>query len=101
MKLLIITADKAYEKEALDLFKKSEIRAFSSANIHGFKTNGEEHLIDNWFSSSEEKISSVLFFTFENKTKIETLLSHLKDFNEKLESENPMKAVVLPIEQFV
>ena len=37
MKLLIITAVKSYEKQALQLFKKAGILAFSHADINGFK----------------------------------------------------------------
>ena len=101
MKLLIVTAVKAFEKEALKLFKTAKISAFSSGDINGFKTDDHENLIDNWFSSSTDKVQSVLFFTFEEQHKIEILLDQLNEFNKGIESDNPMKAIVLPIERFV
>ncbi len=101
MKLLIVTAVKAFEKEALQLFKASKINAFSSGDINGFKTDDHENLIDNWFSSSTDKVQSVVFFTFEDQAKIEVLLEELSEFNKGIESDNPMKAIVLPIERFV
>jgi hypothetical protein len=101
MKLLIVTAVKAFEKEALNLFKGAKINAFSSADINGFKTDDHENLIDNWFSSSTDKVRSVLFFSFEEQTKIDILLRLLREFNQEIESDNPMRAIVLPVESFV
>ena len=101
MKLLIVTAVKAFEKEALRLFKAAKINAFSSGDINGFKTDDHENLIDNWFSSSTDKVRSVLFFTFEEQDKIEVLLDQLSEFNNEIESDNPLKAIVLPIERHV
>lgn len=101
MKLLVVTAVKDFEKEALRLFKAAKIHAFSSGDINGFKTEDHENLIDNWFSSSSDKVRSVLFFTFADESRIEILLSSLKKFNENIQSDNPMKAIVLPIERFV
>ena len=101
MKLLIVTAVKAFEKEALKLFKTAKISAFSSGDINGFKTDDHENLIDNWFSSSHDKVQSVLFFTFEEQHKIEVLLDQLNEFNKEIESDNSMKAIVLPIEKYV
>ena len=77
MKLLVLTAVKSYEKEAVRLFKKAEISAFSNAEINGFKTDYHENLIDNWFSSSSEKVKSILFFTFAEEDKINTLLEFI------------------------
>lgn len=101
MKLLVVTAVKAFEKEALKLFKAAKINAFSSGDINGFKTDDHENLIDNWFSGSSDKVRSVLFFTFADEAKIDILLSSLREFNQDIESDNPLKAIVLPIERFV
>jgi len=101
MKLLVVTAVKAFEKEALKLFKAAKINAFSSGDINGFKTEDHENLIDNWFSGSSDKVRSVLFFTFAEEEKIDILLNSLEEFNRHIESDNPLKAIVLPIERFV
>jgi hypothetical protein len=101
MKLFILTAVKSYEKEAVRLFKKAKINAFSNAEINGFKSDDHENLIDNWFSSSSEKVKSILFFTFAEEDKINTLLAGLEVFNENIESDNPLRAVVLNIEKFL
>lgn len=100
MKLLIVTAVKSYEKEAVKLFKQAGILAFSNAEINGFKSLDQEDLIDNWFSSSTQHVKSVLFFTFSEEEKIDLLLKEMELLNTHIESENPLRAVVLNIEKF-
>ena len=70
-------------------------------DINGFKTQGTENLIDNWFSSSTDNVKSILFFTFTDKEKIGSLLEEVKIFNKNTESNNPLRAIVLDIKNFV
>lgn len=100
MKLLVLTAVKSFEKEAIKLFKKAGITAFSNTDINGFKSDDQENLIDNWFSSSSEKVKSILFFTFSDVNKINILLDELEAFNQNIESDNPIRAIVLNIEKY-
>jgi len=100
MKLLIVTAVKSYEKEAVKLFKQAGILAFSNTDINGFRALDQEDLIDNWFSSSTQNVKSVLFFTFAEEEKIDLLLKELEILNARIESENPLRAIVLNIEKF-
>ena len=100
MKLLVLTAVKSYEKEAIKLFKKAEIKAFSNAEINGFKSDDHENLIDNWFSSSSQKVKSILFFTFAEEDRIDSFLEGLEVFNQNIKSDNPIRAIVLNIEKF-
>ena len=97
----MVTVVEQFEKQVVDLFKKAKISAFSNAEINGFKSDDHENLIDNWFSSSHEKVKSILFFTFAEEDKINTLLEGLEEFNKNIESENPLRAVVLNIEKFL
>ena len=101
MKLLILTAVKTYEKEAIGLFKTAQINAFSSADINGFKTEDHENLIDNWFSSSSDKMRSLMFFSFTDEKKIDQLLIELEKLNKNLSESNPIRAIVLNIEKFL
>ena len=100
MKLLIITAVKSYEKQAVKLFKQAGILAFSNTDINGFKALDQEDLIDNWFSNASENVKSVLFFTFSEENKIDKLLGELDEVNKQIESDNPLRAIVLNIEKY-
>ena len=100
MKLLLVTAVKSYQKEAAKLFKESGIKAFSHADINGFKSLEDGSIQDNWFSGISENVKSVLFFSFTNSKDVNVFLTKLDDFNSELESDNPLKAAVLNIETF-
>ncbi len=100
MKLLIITAVKSYEKQAVQLFKQAGILAFSNTDINGFKAIDQEDLIDNWFSNSTENVKSILFFTFSEENKIDKLLIEMAQLNKQIESDNPLRAIVLNIEKY-
>lgn len=100
MKLLLVTSVKSYQKEAAKLFKQSGIKAFSNADINGFKSLDESSIQDNWFSGTAENVKSVLFFSFANTDEINRFLQLLDEFNAHLESDNPLRAAVLNIETF-
>jgi len=100
MKLLLITAVKSHQKQVAQLFKKSGILAFSNTDINGFKALDQEDLIDNWFSGSSQNVKSILFFTFSEEENINLLLKELELINSNIESENPIRAIVLNIEKF-
>ena len=101
MQLLILTTVRSYEKQAVQLFHKAGIQAFSTTNIKGYKSQDHENLIDNWFSSTSDQVNSVLFFTFAEQHKIDQLMSYLKKLNGDLKSNNPLKAIVLNIEKHI
>lgn len=100
MKLLLVTAVKSYQKQVVQLFKKAGILAFSSTDINGFKALDHEDLIDNWFSGSTQNVKSVLFFTFSDQENINLLLKELERLNSSIESDNPIRGIVLNIEKF-
>jgi len=101
MKLLIVTSVIEFEKEVLKLFKKAKITSFSNTSINGFKSTNTENLIDNWFSNTEDKIHSTLFFTFTEKEKIDILLDGIKKINNQKKLINPLRAIVLEVSKFI
>jgi hypothetical protein len=42
-----------------------------------------------------------MFFSFTNKEKIDDLFTLLEEFNSNLETNNPLKAIVVPVERFI
>ena len=97
MKFLIITAVKDYEKDVLNLFKKAEISCFSDVDINGFKNTPLENRVDNWFSASNSRVRSTLFFTFTDAEKIDGMLNIVEAFNNERERVNPIRAIVLDV----
>jgi hypothetical protein len=101
MKLVIVTAVEQYQKEVLKLFKKANIENFSSSDIDGYKNNPSALLATNWFSAAKGGNESSLFFSFTADENIDALFGLIKQFNNNLETNNPLKAIVVPIEKYI
>lgn len=101
MKLVIVTAVEEFQKDVLKLFKKANIKNFSSSDIDGYKNGSSILMASNWFSAGKGGNESSMFFSFTEVENIDALFNLIKDFNSKLETNNPIKAVVVPIEKFI
>ncbi|WP_299101611.1 hypothetical protein [uncultured Winogradskyella sp.] len=101
MKLVIVTAVEEYQKEVLKLFKKANIQNLSSSDIDGHKNRPSITMASSWFPGEQFGNESRLFFSFAEDGNIDALFELLKVFNENLESNNPIKAVVVPIETYI
>ncbi|WP_343328201.1 hypothetical protein [Polaribacter staleyi] len=101
MKLVIVTAVEEFQKEVLNIFKKANIENFSSSDIDGYKNAPSLLKASNWFSAEKNGNESIMFFSFTNKEKIDGLFTIIDEFNTNLETNNPIRAVVLPVERFI
>ena len=101
MKLVILTSVKEFHKDVLNLFKKCDIESFSGSDIDGYKNAKSLLLMNGWFSSETGGTESSLFFAFTEELKINQLFDEVKAYNANLETNNPIKAIVVPIEQYL
>ena len=101
MKLLIVTVVEEFEKETLRLFKKANIESFSESHIDGYKNSTSILRTASWFPSEKGGVESSLFFSFTEEESIDKLFKLIKEFNQYLETNNPIKAVVVPIEKSI
>ncbi|HLV70879.1 MAG TPA: hypothetical protein VKY34_09235 [Xanthomarina sp.] len=101
MKLVIVTVVDYYKKDILKLFKQAQINNFSESDIEGFNTTASVKLNSNWFASEQSGADSEMFFSFTEDENIDVLFTLIKEFNKNLETNNPIKAVVVPIEKFI
>ena len=97
MKLVIVTAVDEYKKDIMGLFKEAHIEQFSDAEIEGFKIPSSVLIASNWFSSGNKGARSVMFFSFSIEEKINSLFQLIEQYNMKLDTDNPIKAVMLPV----
>ncbi len=58
-------------------------------------------MASNWFSAEKGGNESSLFFSFTDDEHIDLLFDLIKEINSNLETNNPIKAVVVPIERFI
>lgn len=101
MKLLIVTVVSQYHKKVLQLFKKAKIESFSESNIEGFKNSTSLVMTSSWFPVEKGGSQSNMFFSFTEDDKIDELFQLIQKFNSELETNNPVKAVVVPIEKHI
>ncbi len=101
MKLVIVTAVEAFHKEVILLFKKAEIENFSESDIDEHKNSTSVLAASNWFSGVKSSNESTMFFSFTKEEKIDALFELIQEFNTNLETNNPIKAIVVPIEKFI
>lgn len=101
MKLLIVTVVEEFEKEILRLFKEAKIESFSSSDIDGYTNPTSMVRTSSWFPSEKSGVESSLFFSFTANENIDRLFALIKIFNTGLETNNPIKAVVVPIEKSI
>ena len=101
MKLVIVTSVEEFRKDLLKLFKKANIKNFSSSDIDGHKNDAAVLMASSWFVGEKEGNESRLFFSFEEDEHIDSLFKLIKEFNSNLETNNPIKAVVVPIERYI
>ncbi len=101
MKLLIVTAVEEFEVEILRLFRKAGIEQFSGSEIDGYKDQASLLRAASWFPGTGGAVESNLFFSFTEAEKIKRLFELISEFNAQLETKNPVRAVVIPIEKSI
>lgn len=101
MKLVIVTVVDYYKKDIFKLFKQAQINNFSESDIEGFKTSALVKLSANWFANGQAGSDSEMFFSFTEEKNIDVLFKLINEFNIHLETNNPIRAVVVPIEKYI
>jgi hypothetical protein len=101
MKLVLVTAVEEFQKDVLNIFKKADIESFSSSDIDGYKNAPSLLMASNWFSAGKNGNESIMFFSFTDEEKIDNLFQLLEEFNNNVETNNPIKAIVVPIEKYI
>ena len=100
-KLVIVTAVEQFRNDVLRLFKKAGIESFSGSEIDGYKTAPPLLMTQSWFPGERGGNESHLYFSFTDEAHIDTLFALIEGFNQTLETNNPVKAIVVPIERAI
>lgn len=101
MKLIIITIIDELKKDVIKLFKQAEIENYSESDIEGFKTAISSQISTGWFGGNSYSADSEMFFSFEKEEKVKVLFELIKAYNKKIEHNNPIRAVIVPVEDYV
>jgi hypothetical protein len=98
MKLLIITAIAAFEKDIKKMLQQAEVKSFSYRDVKGYKDHSEEGVETNWFVTEMNETDSLLFYAFVKKDNVDLLFDLVSGFNEKQETESNIHVAVVNIE---
>ncbi|SDQ19658.1 hypothetical protein [Flagellimonas zhangzhouensis] len=101
MKMIIVTTVEEYKSQVFKLFKQAGVDSFSESDIDGYKSAAPFMYTSSWFPSEKGGAASNMFFSFTEEEKVSELFKLIKQFNEKSETTNPIRAVELPIERTV
>ncbi|WP_228851981.1 hypothetical protein [Aegicerativicinus sediminis] len=101
MKLLIVTVVEEFQSQARKLLAQSHIDRFSQSEIDGYKEVPSILDSSSWFPSITGGNESTMYFSFTDENKIDDFFTLVKEFNKRLETDNPIKAIVVPIERYV
>jgi len=99
MKLLIITAIKAFDAAVKKMLKQAEVKTFSYKDVTGFKDISEVSMEGNWFGSEMSENESILYYAFVDNGNVDTLIEKVNEFNAKQESLSNIHVAVLNIEK--
>lgn len=99
MKLLIVTSVVEFHNRVLELFKEAGIDNFSESEIGGHKQVPHVLSAASWFPGEKGGSESTLFFSFTYDKNIDLVFRLITEFNRHMETHNPIKAVVVPIER--
>lgn len=100
MKLLVITAVEAFEKDIKQLLKQSGLSHFSYQPVMGYRDASQEALGTNWFASEMNEAESVVFYAFVKKEMADSLFALVDGFNAREESQSKVHVAVLNIEKY-
>lgn len=101
MKLLIVTAVADFREDIIRMFKQAHIDRFSGSEIEGYRNATSFVVNPSWFMGQGKTTESEMYFSFTEGSKIDDLFKQLEAYNNELETDNPVRAIVVPIEKFI
>ena len=100
MKLVVITAIAAFEKEIKKMLKEAKVKSYSYRDVKGFRDASEEGIEDNWFGSEMNETDSVVFYAFILQQNIDILFDEVTQFNKYQETISKVHLAVLSLEKY-
>jgi nitrogen regulatory protein PII len=99
MKLLIITAVAAFEKDIKKMLQQAEVTTFSYQEVKGFQDTSKVEAETNWFGSEMNETDSFLFYAFVKKENVDVVFDLVGVFNQKQETQSKIHVAVVNIEK--
>lgn len=99
MKLLIITAVKAFEENVKRILESNGISSYSYNEVIGYRDNTLDAVSTNWFATEMNKNESLLFFAFVTPEASESVYESVEKLNQASDSVSKVHIAIAPIEK--
>lgn len=99
MKLLIITASKAFEGNVKKLLADNQVMAYSYSSVIGYRDSTQDSLNSNWFATDMNWTESLLFFAFVSDETSAHVFESVEELNKTSELRSRVHIAVTPIEK--
>jgi hypothetical protein len=100
MKLVIITASIAFQKDMKAILKKADIKTYSFREVTGYMDFSDTATSENWFAADVNETECILFYAFSKKETVERLLQLVAEFNTAQQLSSQIQIAVLDIEKY-
>lgn len=99
MKLLIITAVKAFEDKVKQLLADNNVLTYSYNSVIGYRDSTQDAIGENWFGTEMNKTDSLLFFAFVSDEISEKIFESIEKLNKSCDLHSRIHIAVTPIEK--
>ena len=99
MKFFIVTCLKEHQDDVCKIFRQANIHVYSATDVIGFKDDRQPNLLQDWFASGDEKFDSLFIFSFTSDENADIGMHLIKKHNEATETNFPIRAFIVPVEQ--
>ncbi|VXB53536.1 conserved hypothetical protein [Flavobacterium sp. 9AF] len=98
MKLVILTAIEAFDKEIKKMLKEAKILSYSYREVKGYRDSTEEDVEGNWFASEMNETDSKMYYAFVQKENVTNLFLLIEQFNQKQHAMSRVHVAVVNVE---
>lgn len=99
MKLLIITAVRAFEDSIKKLLAENNVITYSYNSVVGYRDSTQDAVDTNWFGTEMNKTESLLFFAFVADETSENVFVAIEALNKTGNLHSRVHIAVTPIEK--
>lgn len=99
MKLVVITAVKAFEDQIKELLADQGVKAFSYNAVKGYRDMSDEHK-SNWFASSMNQVDSLLFFAFVDSETSDQVFDAVEALNQTCDIRSKVHIGITGLDKF-
>jgi nitrogen regulatory protein PII len=101
MKLLIITAVKAFENDIKQILKSAEVSSYTYKDVKGYRDASELSIQENWFANEMNESEALFFYAFVKKENVDVVFDKVKEFNKNQGSLSSVHVATLNIEKII